>query len=163
MSFTIKQQHNQVYLHITDLNTQKLLQVKILDTSLIGKVKISQPKYTALVEEDGDLKFTKVLDDMLSYYILVRNAHKLGLPELEASEIGRLNNQGYPIKVSKTFKIRVAEKRARSGFREVSIKVPSSMQVGIFMFWVGHKVPTAIEIITPNGTRRSVWHSKSNL
>ncbi len=92
MSFTIKQQHNRVYLHITDLNTQRLLQAKILDTSLIEKVKISQPTHTALVMEDGEIKFTKVLDDMLSYYVLVRNAHKLGLPELEVSEIERLNN-----------------------------------------------------------------------
>jgi hypothetical protein len=92
----------------------------------------------------------------LSYYVLVKNAHKLGIPELESSEIERLNNQGYRAKVSKLFKIRVEEKRARTGFREVSIRVPSSIQVWEFHWWVSDRVPTVIGIITPNASRHYV-------
>ena len=97
------------------------------------------------------LLLQKSLDDILLYYVLVKNAHKLGIPELESTEIERLNNQGYPTKVSKLFKIRVKEHRAKSGFREVSIRVPSSIGVGTFVIWVKRNVPTAIGVITPSG------------
>ena len=87
------------------------------------------------------------------YYVIVKNAHKLGIPELDSSEIERLNNQGYPTKVSKLFKIQVKEQRAKSGFREVSIRVPSSIRVGTFVIWVERNVPTAIQVISPSGGR----------
>lgn len=90
---------------------------------------------------------------MLLYYVIGKNAHKLQLPELAHSEIERLNNQGYPTKVSKLFKIRVEEQRAKSGFREVSIRVPSSIRVGTFVIWVKRNVPTAIRVISPSGSR----------
>lgn len=140
MSFTISQQQNDVYLQLTNLDIKRVSQVKILDVSLLIKVTISQSN----------------LDDILSYYVLVKNAHKLGIPELEPSEVERLNNQGYPNKVSKLFKIRVEEKRAKSGFREVSIRVPSSIRVGEFCHWVPDHVPTAIGIITPSGINYGV-------
>ena len=89
----------------------------------------------------------------LLYYVIVKNAHKLGIPELDSSEIERLNNQGYRAKVSKLFKIRVKEQRAKSGFREVSIRVPSSIRVGTFVIWVERNVPTAIQVISPSGGR----------
>lgn len=153
MSFTVRQQQTEVYLHLTDLNTKKVSQAKIIDVSLLKKVKISQINDTIVTTENGDITFTKSLDDILRYYVLVKNAHKLGIPELESSEIERLNNQGYPTKVSKLFKIRVKEQRAKSGFREVSIKVPSSIRVGTFVIWVKRNVPTAIQVISPSGGR----------
>ena len=101
-----------------------------------------------MFSETGGATYTKAVDNILSYYVLVKNAYKLGIPELEPSEIERLNNQGYPAKVSKLFKIRVEEKRAKSGFREVSIRVPSRIRVWEFNLWVRDRVPTAIRIIT---------------
>lgn len=151
MSFTIRQQQNDVYLQLTDLDTKKVSQVQIIDVSLFKKVKISQPNQGIIITESGDITFTKSLDDILLYYVLVKNAHKLGIPELESTEIERLNNQGYPTKVSKLFKIRVKEHRAKSGFREVSIRVPSSIGVETFLIWVKRNVPTAIGVITPSG------------
>lgn len=151
ISFTIRQQQNDVYLHLKDLDTNKVSQAKIIDISLFKKVKISQPNHTVVTTESGDIAFTESLNDILLYYVLVKNAHKLGIPNLESSEIERLNNQGYPTKVSKLFKIRVKEQRAKSGFREVSIRVPSSIRVGTFVIWVKRNVPTAIGVITPSG------------
>jgi hypothetical protein len=75
------------------------------------------------------------------------------MPELDSSEIERLNNQGYRAKVSKLFKIQVKEQRAKSGFREVSIRVPSSITVNTFVIWVERNVPTAIQVISPSGRR----------
>jgi hypothetical protein len=158
MSFTIRQQQNDVYLQLTDLDTKKVSQVKIIDVSLFKKVNISQLNHDIVTTESGSITFTKSLDDILLYYVLVKNAHKLGIPEIESSEIERLNNQGYPTKVSKLFKIQVEEKRAKSGFREVSIRVPSRIGVGTFMIWVQHNVPTAVGVITPSGSRRYVPH-----
>jgi len=151
MSFAIRQQQNEIYLHLTNLNTKKVSQVKILDLSVFKKVNISQTHHDIVTTETGNITFTKSLDDILLYYVLVKNAHKLGVPELEPSEIERLNNQGYPTKVSKLFKIRVKEHRAKNGFREVSIRVPSSIRVGTFVIWVKLNVPTAIGVITPSG------------
>ena len=151
MSFVTMQQESEVYLHLTDLNTKKVSQVKIVDISLLKKVNISQSNNTIVRTESGDVAFTTSLNDILLYYVFVKNAYKLGLPELESSEIERLNNQGYPTKVSKLFKISVKEQRAKSGYREVSIRVPSSIGVGIFVIWVQHNVPTATEVISPSG------------
>ena len=151
MSFTIRQQQNDVSLHLKDLDTKKVSQAKIIDISLFKKVKLSQPNHTVVTTESGDIAFTESLNDILLYYVLVKNAHKLGIPDLDSSEIERLNNQGYPTKVSKLFKIRVKEQRAKSGFREVSIRVPSSIRVGTFVIWVKRNVPTAIGVITPSG------------
>ena len=153
MSFTVRQQQNEVYLHLTDLDTKKVSQAKIIDSSLFKKVKVSQINDTIVTAESGNINFTKSLDDMLRYYVIVKNAHKLGIPELDSSEIERLNNQGYRAKVSKLFKIRVKEQRAKSGFREVSIRVPSSIRVGTFVIWVERNVPTAIQVISPSGGR----------
>lgn len=153
MSFTVRQQQNEVYLHLTDLDTKKVSQAKIIDSSLFKKVKVSQINDTIVTAESGNINFTKSLDDMLRYYVIVKNAHKLGIPELDSSEIERLNNQGYPTKVSKLFKIQVKERRAKSGFREVSIRVPSSIRVGTFVIWVKRNVPTAIQVISPSGGR----------
>lgn len=147
MCFTISQQQNDVYLQLTDLDTKKVSQVKILDVSLLKKVKVFQPNAIVFTETSG-ATYTKAVDDILSYYVLVKNAHNLVIPELETCEIERLNNQGYPTKVSKLFKIRVEEKRAKTGFREVSIRVPSSIRVWEFNLWVRDRVPTAIRIIT---------------
>ena len=144
MFFTIRQQQNEVYLHLTDLDTNKVSQAKIIDVSLFKKVNISQ------------INDTKSLDDILRYYVLVKNAHKLGIPELDSSEIERLNNQGYRAKVSKLFKIRVKEPRAKSAFREVSIRVPSGVGVWEFRFWVERNVPTAIGVITPSGSHHYI-------
>lgn len=149
-SFITKQQKSEVYLHITDFNTEKASQAKIIDISLLKKVNISQSNNTIVWTESGDITFTTTLNDILLYYVFVKNAHKLGLPELAPSEIERLNNHGYPTKVSKLFKIRIKEQRAKSGFREVSIRVPSSIRVGTFTIWVQHNVPTAIEVISPS-------------
>ena len=151
MSFVTMQQESKVYLHLTDLNTKKVSQIKIIDISLLKKVNISQSNNTIVMTESGDVAFTTSLNDILLYYVFVKNAYKLGLPELESSEIERLNNQRYPTKVSKLFKIRVKEQRAKSGYREVSIRVPSSIGVGIFVIWVQHNVPTATEVISPSG------------
>ena len=151
MYFTIKQQHNDAYLHLKDLDTNKISQAKVIDISLNKTVKISQHNHTVVTTESGYIAFTESLNDILLYYVLVKNAHKLGIPDLESSEIERLNNQGYPTKVSKLFKIRVKEQRAKSGFREVSIRVPSSIRVGTFVIWVKRNVPTAIGVITPSG------------
>ena len=151
ISFTIRQQQNDVYLHLKDLDTNKVSQAKIIDISRFLKVKISQTNHTVVTTESGDIAFTEALNDILLYYVLVKNAHKLGIPDLESSEIERLNNQGYPTKVNKLFKIRVKEQRAKSGFREVSIRVPSSIRVGTFVIWVERNVPTAIGVITPSG------------
>ena len=159
MSFTLRQQQNEIYLHLTDLDTKKNSQVKIRDVSLVNKVKVSQLHHTLVTTESGGITFTKSLDDILLYYVIVKNAHKLGIPELESSEIERLNNQGYPTKVSKLFKIRVEEQRAKSGFREVSIRVPSSIRVGTFVSWVNRNVPTAIQVISPNGGRYHCYHN----
>ena len=94
MSFTIRQQQNDVYLQLTDLDTKKVSQAKIIDSSLFKKVKVSQINDTIVTAESGNINFTKSLDDMLRYYVIVKNAHKLGIPELDSSEIERLNNQG---------------------------------------------------------------------
>lgn len=153
MSFITMQQESEVYLHLTDLTTKKVSQAKIRDISLLKKVNISQSNNTIVKTESGDLVFTTSLNDILLYYVFVKNAHKLGLPELESSEIERLNNQGYPTKASKLFKICVEEQRAKSGFREVSIRVPSSIRVGDFAIWVRCNVPTATEVISPSGRR----------
>ncbi|MBA2748506.1 MAG: DUF91 domain-containing protein [Tatlockia sp.] len=166
MSFVTMQQESEVYLHLTDLNTKKVSQVKIIDISLLKRVNISQSNNTIVRTERGDIAFTTSLNDILLYYVFVKNAYKLGLPELESSEIKRLNNQGYPTKVSKLFKIRVKEQRAKSGFREVSIRVPSSIRVGVFVIWVQHNVPTATEVISPSGSHHmGFFHkpSKSDL
>ncbi len=151
MCFITKQQKSEVYLHITNLNTEKVSQAKIIDISLFKKVNISQSTHVVSNTDGSDITFTTSLNDMLSYYVLVRNAHKLGIPELGYSEIERLNNHGYPTKVSKLFKIRLEEQRAKSGYREVSIRVPSSIRVWTFVFWVQHNVTTAIGVISPNG------------
>jgi len=153
MSFEISQQESEIYLHLTNLNTNNTLQTRILDISLIKKVNVSQSNYHIVWADDGSFTFTSSFNDMLLYYVFVKNAYKLGLPELEAAEIERLNNQGYPFKVSKLFKICVEEKRAKSGFREVSIRVPSSIRVGEFVIWVKRNVPTAIRVISPSGQR----------
>ena len=153
MSFTVRQQQNEVYLHLTDLDTKKVSQAKIIDSSLLKKVKVSQINDTIVTAESGNINFTKSLDDILRYYVIVKNAHKLGMPELDSSEIERLNNQRYPTKVSKLFKFRVKEQRAKSGFREVSIRVPSSIRVGTFVIWVKRNIPTAIQVISPSGGR----------
>jgi hypothetical protein len=155
VSFTINQQQNDIYLQLTDLDTKKFSQQKILDVSSFEKAKISQADGVVFTET-GSNNYTKAVNDILSYYVLVKNAHKLGVPELESSEIERLNNQGYRTKVIKLFKIRVEEKRAKSGFREVLIRVPSSIQVWEFFWWVSDRVPTAIGITTPTGSRRDV-------
>ena len=148
MSFVISQQQDDVYLQLTDLDTKKVLEQKILDISFLQKVKVSQPN-GIVSTETGGATYTKAVNDILSYYVLVKNAHKLGIPELEPSEIERLNHLGYPTKVSKLFKIRVEEKSAKSGFREVSIRVPSSIRVWEFRLWVRDHVPTATKIVTP--------------
>ncbi len=162
MSFITMQQESEVYLHLTDLNTKKVSQVKIVDISLLKKVNISQSNNTIVRTESGDIAFTTSLNDILLYYVFVKNAYKLGLPELESSEIARLNNQRYPTKVSKLFKIRVKEQRAKSGFREVSIRVPSSIRVGVFVGWVQSNVPTATEVITPSGRHYGGFFPKSS-
>ena len=148
MSFAISQQQNDVDLQLTDLDTKKISKVKILDVSLLQKLKVSQPN-GIVSTETGGATYTKAVNDILSYYVLVKNAHKLGISELESSEIERLNHLGYPTKVSKLFKIRVEEKRAKSGFTEVSIRVPSSIRVWEFRLWVRDHVPTATKIVTP--------------
>lgn len=153
MSFEISQQESEIYLNLLNSDTNNTLQTRISDVSLIKKVKVSQSNYPIVWADDGSFTFTSSFNDMLLYYVFVKNAYKLGLPELEAAEIERLNNQGYPSKVSKLFKIRVKEQRAKSGFREVSIRVPSSIRVGEFVIWVKSNVPTATEIISPNGRR----------
>lgn len=107
VSFTISQQQNDICLQLTDLDTKKVSQVKIIDVSFFEKVKISQPD-GIVSTETGSNNYTKAVNDILSYYVLVKNAHKLGIPELESSEIERLNNQGYRVNVIKLFKIRVA-------------------------------------------------------
>lgn len=155
MSFTISQQQNDIYLQLTDLDTKKVSQVKIIDVYFVKKVKVSQSNGIVFTETGG-VTYTKAVNDILSYYVLVKNAYKLGVPELESTEIERLNNQGYPAKVTKVFKIRVEEKRAKTGFREVSIRVPSSIRVWEFTLWVSERVPTVIGIITPTGSRRYV-------
>lgn len=148
MSFAISQQQNDVDLQLTDLDPKKVSKVKMLDVSLLKKLKVSQPNGIVSTEAGG-ATYTKAVNDILFYYVLVKNAHKLGISELESSEIERLNHLGYPTKVSKLFKIRVEEKRAKSGFREVSIRVPSSIRVWEFRLWVRDHVPTATEIVTP--------------
>ncbi|MBW4636846.1 MAG: DUF91 domain-containing protein [Gloeocapsa sp. UFS-A4-WI-NPMV-4B04] len=148
MSFAISQQQNDVELQLTDLDTKKVSKVKILDVSFLQKLKVSQPN-DIVSTETGGVTYTKAVNDILSYYVLVKNAHKLGIPELESSEIERLNHLGYPTKVSKLFKIQVEEKRAKSGFKEVSIRVPSSIRVWEFRLWVRAHVPTATKIVTP--------------
>ncbi len=100
MSFVTLQQESEVYLHLTDLNTKKVSQAKIIDISLLKKVNISQSDNSIVRTESGDMAFNTSLKNVLLYYVFVKNAHKLGLPELESSEIERLNNQGYPTKVS---------------------------------------------------------------
>ncbi len=140
------------------MDTKKASQVKILDISSLKKVRVSQSNRIEFTET-GVATYTKAVDDILSYYVLVKNAYKLGVPDLKSSEIERLNNQGSPVKVSKLFKIRVEEKRAKSGFREVSIRVPSSIRVWEFERWVGERVPTAIGIITPSGSHSYIYRA----
>lgn len=53
ISFTIIQQHNNVYLQLTNLDTKEVSQIEILDLASLRKVKISQSS----------------LDDILSYYV----------------------------------------------------------------------------------------------
>lgn len=153
MSFEISQQESEIYLDLTNLNTNNTSRTRILDISLIKKVNVSQSNYHIIWADDGSFTFTSSFNDMLLYYVFVKNAYKLGLSELDAAEIERLNNQGYPSKVSKLFKICVKEQRVKSGYREVSIRVPSSIRVGEFVIWVKSNVPTAIEVITPSGRR----------
>ncbi len=152
ISFAISQQQNDVDLQLTNLDTKGVSRVKILDVSFLKKVKISQHN-DIVSTETGGATYTKAVNDILSYYVLVKNANKLGIPELEPSEIERLNHLGYPTKVGKLFKIRVKETRVKSGFREVSIRVPSSILVCEFVLWVRDHVPTAIRIVSPSGGR----------
>ena len=53
------------------------------------------------------------------------------------------------------------EERAKSGFREISIRVPSSIRVWDFYNWVEARVTTATVIVSPTGGRyfcdRSMW------
>jgi RecB family endonuclease NucS len=154
MAFTLNQQHNEVYLQLQNLDTFKTIQTTVLNVSLIQKTKVSQCQNSVINEsEDGTFVFTKAIDDILSYYVLVKHAHNLGIPELKPSEIERLNNLGFPNKVSKRFKIKVKETRAKSGYREISIRVPSSINVGTFVIWVQQNVSTAIGVVSPTGGR----------
>ncbi|AFY85646.1 endonuclease NucS domain-containing protein [Chroococcidiopsis thermalis] len=150
MTFTLSQQQNEVYLQLQNLDTKETIQTTVLDVSLIQKTKVSQPQTLVITESGGTATYTKAIDNILSYYVLVKNAHKLGIPELEPSEIERLNNLGFPNKVSKLFKIKVKEERAKSGFREISIRVPSSINVSTFVSWVERNVSTATGVVSPN-------------
>ena len=82
MSFVISQQQDDVYLQLTDLDTKKVLEQKILDISFLQKVKVSQPN--DIVSTETGVTYTKAVNDILSYYVLVKNAHKLGISELES-------------------------------------------------------------------------------
>lgn len=157
MTFTLSQQQNEVYLQLQNLDTKENIQTTVLNVSLIQKTKVSQPQTLVITESSGTATYTRAIDNILSYYVLVKNAHKLGIPELEPSEIERLNNLGFPNKVSKLFKIRVKETRTKSGYRDISIRVPSSIGVWDFHWWVKAHVPTAIETITPSGRRHSLY------
>ena len=97
---------------------------------------------------------------MLAFYVF-KNAYKLGIPNLEPSEMSRLNSMGYRAKGSKLFKIIVKENRAKSGFRDVSIRVPSRISVWEFVIWVQKNVPTAIGIVSPNGSHYSGSYRQS--
>ncbi|MBE9190479.1 DUF91 domain-containing protein [Gloeocapsopsis crepidinum LEGE 06123] len=160
ISYTlIQQQNDDIYIQLTDLDTKKVATEKVTNLSSVKKVNLSQP-YDMATTEIGGFTFTKALDDILSDYVLVKNAHKLGIPELELSEIERLNNQGYPSKVSKVFKIRVEENRAKNGYREVSIRVPSSIRVGTFVIWVDKRISTAVGVISPTNGKYHIYRSK---
>ncbi|MBE9018492.1 hypothetical protein C7Y66_18625 [Chroococcidiopsis sp. CCALA 051] len=158
MTFTLSQQQNEVCLQLQNLDTKENIQTTVLNVSLIQKTKVSQPQTLVITESSGTAIYTRAIDNILSYYVLVKNAHKLGIPELEPSEIERLNNLGFPNKVSKLFKIRVKETRTKSGYREISIRVPSSIGVWDFHWWVDAHVPTAIETISPTGRRYFCYH-----
>lgn len=153
----IQQQSDDIYIQLTDLDTKKIATEKVTNVSDIKKVNLSKIHSVATIEIGG-VTFAKAFDDILLYYVLVKNAHKLGVPELELSEIERLNNKGYPNKVGKVFKIQVKESSAKSGYREVSIRVPSSIRVGDFVIWVDKRVPTATGVISPSGRRYTCWH-----
>ena len=82
---------------------------------------------------------------------MVRYADKLGIPELEPSEIVRLSSQRHRAKAAKTFKIRIKDKSSRDEFRYVSVRVPAKIGVYEFVTWVQNNVPSAIEVVSPNG------------
>ena len=141
VSFTLYQEDNFIYLSLKNLDTEDVAQAKILDLS-IKKIKTA--------ELTPDL-YEKTLNDTLAYYVLIRYANKLGIPELEPSEIVRLSSQRHRAKAAKIFKIRIKDKSSRDEFRYVSVRVPAKIGVYEFVTWVQNNVPSAIEVVSPNG------------
>lgn len=122
ISFTIYQENNFIYLNFKNLDTEDVSQVKILDLS-------TKNIKTAELTADS---YEKSLNDTLSYHVLVRYAHKLGIPELEPSEILRLSSQRHRAKAAKAFKIRIKDKSLKD-YRYVSVRVPAKINVHEFV------------------------------
>lgn len=141
VSFTIHQDDNLIYLNLKDLDTQNVSQTKILDLS-IKSIK------TAEFASDS---YEKALNDTLSYYVLVRYAHKLGILELEPLEVLRLSSQPHRAKASKLFKIRIRDKSLKDELRYVSVRVPAKINVNEFVGWVGNNLSNVIEVVSPSG------------
>jgi hypothetical protein len=145
VSFTMHQEDNFIYFNLKNLNTENVSQAKILDLS-IKNIK------TAEFAVDS---YEKTLNDTLSYYVLVRYAHKLGIPELDPLEVLRLSSQRHRAKGAKVFKIRIKDKILRDD-RYVSVRVPAKIGVYEFVIWVGNNLTSAIEVVSPSGSHYPV-------
>lgn len=151
LSFEINKEDDFVCLSLKNLETESVSQAKILTPSI---------KDTEDSEFTSD-SYTKAVNNILSYYVFVRCAHKLGIPELAPSEILRLSSQRRT-KGAKVFKIRLQEKNARGEDKSVSVRVPSQITVGDFCWWVQENVPTATGVVSPNGKYYTIWRLKNN-
>lgn len=142
-SFTIHQENNCIHFLLKNLITQSVSQAKIWDLS------------TTIINtsESTSNSYKKAFDDTLSYYVFVRHAHKLGIPELEPSEILRLSSQRHRAKPSKVFKIRLKDKD-----KYVSVGIPAKIGVNEFVLWVKDNIPNTIEVVSPNGCHYPVWN-----
>lgn len=86
----------------------------------------------------------------LNYYILVQNAHKLGLPEPNLRDL-KLISPKTKRKPPKCFQIVVNDLTPKKNYRRVTIRVPSWIGVADFYNYVVHNIETARSIVTPNG------------
>ncbi len=151
------------FLELEDKSIQFVL--RDLKQSRYGEILISFSKdheESGKERSEKELKQEKI-DQILHYYVRVRCAHKLGLPDISPAELAA-SKAKFTAKGSKFFKIRLDEYTPSGSPKFVSVRVPSTIGVYDFMKWVGRNIPKATGIKHTGHTWDVyTWHSGEEL
>lgn len=133
---------------IVDREQNKSFKLKGLNTEKSVEIKFSEQKNSATSQAEEKLE--ERVHRILYEYVRIRQGSKLGLIDLTPEELSQVSDRSNS-KGAKTFKIILRELTEKGNYKQVSVRVPSTIKVREFRWWIRNNIPTAKGIITPSG------------